>query len=764
MAVEIWLALACVLVAGMQIGFLFLEAGFVRSKNSINVSMKNLADFVVAVLAFHIVGAAIMFGPGFGLIGFDASLMGYSGSGSVTLFLLFQALFCGTAATIVSGAIAERLRFSAYVLLTLPLTALIYPIVGHWAWASLLPGGTGKGWLETLGFIDFAGSSVVHLAGGAAALAILLVVGARSGRFDNETGDELSDDVRTIHGHSPILAGAGALVLLVGWLGFNTGTLEPGSDQFARALSNTLLAGAAAACAATVVGFYKDGYYRADRMINGLLVGLVTVTASAPFAISLGAIGAAALAAGLAVFFTDWLERTHRVDDAVYAVSVHGFGGFFGTIAVPFIVPSEAMANGFFAQLGVQILGAVSIGGFTFLAMGTAAHFMHSRGKLRVSLDDEQRGLNLSEHRAMLGNAELSRTLQQINRGDADLDTRIDVDPFEEGGDIAAELNAFLDRVQATERVAADRLRAEQRELAHMAERERARADTTSELLTDFQREFAELVTQLNTQARDLSRGSEQLATNAQQSGELVGHASDQADAALSIAEQMAQGAQLLADTLELVGRRVEDANTAVGHADQASDRGAQIAGQLEVSANEIGKLVALIKAISDKTGLLALNARIEAANAGDAGKGFTVVSTEVAALSKQTEEASSEIATIVGSLSGLIGESIAQFRAIDASIETVGEMAAVAASSVEEQRATSTNLSDLIEGVRRKAIDSGSAVAQVSENFAQSGETIDRIDNSSGQLENLATRIEAEVEALRLKLSNGGAAQEPAE
>jgi len=168
-----WLAISATLVAGMQVGFLFLEAGFVRSKNSVNVALKNIADFALAVLAFCFVGAAIMFASNSsGVIGFDWSLVGYDDDGGIVLFLLFQAFFCGTAATIVSGAVAERTRFSAYIILTLPLTALLYPLVGHWVWASGLPGGEAQGWLEALGFIDFAGSTVVHATGGAAALAI----------------------------------------------------------------------------------------------------------------------------------------------------------------------------------------------------------------------------------------------------------------------------------------------------------------------------------------------------------------------------------------------------------------------------------------------------------------------------------------------------------------------------------------------------------------------------------------------------------------
>ncbi len=745
MLTQVWLGIACALVAGMQIGFLFLEAGFVRSKNSINVSMKNLADFAIAVLSFHVLGAAIMFGAGYGVAGFDTSLIAFSGSGEVTLFLLFQALFCGTAATIVSGAVAERLKFNSYLLLTLPLTLLIYPMVGHWAWAGALPGGSGQGWLEALGFFDFAGSSVVHVTGGAAALAILLVVGPRHGRFDQS-----EDQMRAIHGHSPILAGGGALILLVGWLGFNSGTLEPGSDAFAKALSNTLYAGSAGCLAAGFYAFTREGFYRADRMVNGMLVGLVAITASAPYAYSAGALGVGAFAGLGSVVFADWMEGRRRVDDAVYAVSVHGFGGVVGTLAVPFVVPAYSLSNPFLLQLGVQVMGVVAIATFTFVTMGYAAHLMHSRGALRVSLDDERRGLNLAEHNAMLGSAQLTKTLEQINSGASDLSTRIDVDPFEEGGDIAEALNAFLDRVEAAERLAAEQLREEQRETATLARRERERADESEAMLQQFQMEFASLVEQLKSQARELSDGSEALSHRSAQSGELVDEASHQAESTAAMADQMAQGASLLAQTLELVGQRVESAHQAAENADAASEKGSEIAGTLESSTREIGKLIALIEAISDKTKMLALNARIEAARAGEAGKGFAVVSTEVGDLARQTEDATRDIARIVGSLTQLIGSSIAQFRAIDTSMETVRDIAADAARAVADQRATSAELESLITGARERVLASGRAVARVSENFAEVTPTIDRIGASSNELETLAKRIDYEVESLR--------------
>lgn len=754
LGIQIWLGIAAILVVGMQIGFLFLEAGFVRSKNSINVSIKNVADFAIAVLAFHVIGAAIMFGEGIGVAGFDPGLMVYSGSADVTLYLLFQAMFCGTAATIVSGAVAERIRFNAYLLLTLPLTVLVYPVVGHWTWAGLLPGGSGQGWLEALGYIDFAGSSVVHLTGGAASLAVLLVIGARTGRFGSD-----DETLRAIHGHSPVLAGGGVLILLVCWLGFNTGTLEPGSLEFAKALSNTVFAGSAACMAAGLFAYRRDGYYRADRMINGMLVGLVAITASAPFAYGIGALAIGVVSGVGSVVFADWMENSRKIDDAVYAVSVHGLGGAMGTLAVPFIVPSATLTHPVLVQFGVQLLGVVCIGGLTFLVMTYAARVMHARGQLRVTIEEEDRGLNLTEHRAMLGNAELTRTLVEINAGVADLGTRIEIDPFEEGGEIAAALNAFLDRVEETERRAAEQLRAERGEIENLAERERQRANASEALLQEFQEQFGELVQQLKAQARDLSSGSKSLAERSAHSGQLVEQASEQAHSTVAMAEQMAQGAHLLARTLELVGQRVEGASAAAATADNACDKGSEIAGTLEASTREIGKLVALIQAISDKTKMLALNAKIEAARAGHAGRGFAVVSDEVSQLAQQSEQATREIGRIVGSLTQLIGNSIAQFRAIDTSMETVRAIADEAVRSLSDQRSTSSELDALIRSARDGAMASGNAVARVSENFAGVSPTIARIDESSAELEQLASRIDSEVLALRQRFASLGTA-----
>jgi len=758
MGQAIWLAIAATLVAGMQIGFLFLEAGFVRSKNSINVALKNIADFGLAVLAFCFFGAAIMFAQSSGVLGFDASLIGYSERGDIILFLVFQSLFCGTAATIVSGAIAERTRFSSYIILTLPLTALIYPVIGHWAWASGMPGGSGEGWLEAMGFIDFAGSTIVHLTGGVAALAILLVVGPRRDRFDDDEGS------KSIHGHSPVLAGAGALMLLVGWLGFNTGGLAPDQDEFARSFANTMFAGSAGCLSACIIGRAVEGYYRSDRMINGMLIGLVAITASAPYATAIGTLLLGASAGALSIFVANTLENRFRIDDAVYAVTVHGVGGAFGTLAVPFLLRAEFAELGLFDQLWVQIVGVATVSIVVFAPMYVASLTLHRRGRLRVSEEMELHGLNFSEHGALLGNVAMARTLEQINSGTADIRTRLQFDPFEEGSEVAQALNTFLDKVERTQRVASDRIERDRQRMSEMADRERARADRTDRVMRECQGQFGNLVDALKAQALDLASGSDRLASHSVESGGLVEHVREHASETVQVAEQMAQGAELLAQTLEEVAQKVAQASGASAQAETASRKGAEIAGTLEQSTREIGKLVALIQSISDQTTLVALNARIEAARAGEAGLGFSVVSEEIGTLARQAEGASNEISGIVSALTDLIGQSIAQFRAIDGNMATVREVSLNAERSALAQRDTSTGLTKLIEEARAQALENGAVVSQVSQSFGDTSTTIDHIRGSSGQIDKLASQIDHEVQNLRATLAGGAAETEPAE
>jgi len=578
-------------------------------------------------------------------------------------------------------------------------------------------------------------------------LAILLVIGPRKDRFGG------TQERSAVHGHSPVLAGGGALMLLVGWLGFNSGGLQPGTDEFSRALANTMFAGTAGCLAACVVGRRVEGYYRSDRMINGMLIGLVAITASAPFAKAGGALMLGLTSGALSIFVANWLERRHKIDDAVYAVTVHGLGGILGTLAVPFVLRSETLANSRLSQLGIQSVGVAAVVLFVFGVMYGLAQMMHSRGKLRVSAEMEVSGLNVSEHGALMGSAALVETLQKISEGKADISKRIDFDPFEDGSEVAEAVNVFLDRVETVERRARDQIELDQSRLSEMAARESKRADETEKVLRQFQSDFATLVVELKTQASDLAQGSSNLASRTDESGELVTHVHERANQAVSMSEQMSDGARLLAETLALVSEKVAKADEATGHAESASRQGAEIAATLEESTREIGKLVALIRAISDKTEVLALNARIEAARAGEAGRGFSVVSEEVGALAKQADDASAEIDGIVGSLVELIGSSIAQFRTIDSNMANVRALSESVERSAAEQHETSETLSSLIDGARQQALGNDEAVTQVSANFDETGVTIGMIGKSSKQLDNLAERIDREVSRLHRRI-----------
>ena len=274
-----WLLFSAFLVMTMQIGFCMLEAGTVRQKNSINVAFKNLMDFVIAALVFWGVGYGLMYGASVnGWFGADGFLVASRDTNAA--FLLFQLTFCGAAATIVGGALAERTRFLGYVVITVLIAGVIYPVVGHWVWGGALQGES-SGWLGKLGFIDFAGASVVHGTGGWMALAGALVVGPRLGRFAATGPDGADVDARPLNGSSYVLATVGVLVLWFGWFGFNGGSALGYDADIGAILINTTLSAAAGGITLVLLAFVRDAKPDIGACLNGTLAGLVAVTAGA---------------------------------------------------------------------------------------------------------------------------------------------------------------------------------------------------------------------------------------------------------------------------------------------------------------------------------------------------------------------------------------------------------------------------------------------------------------------------------------------------
>jgi len=392
----VWVLFAAFLVFFMQAGFGMVEAGFIRAKNTCNILAKNYLDYCVASLVFFLVGYGFMFGKGNGFIGLNSfGMTGAENPSGVPLlaFWLFQAAFCGAASSIVAGAMCERMKFSSYLIYTVIIATVVYPVVGHWVWNS-------QGWLAQLGFGDFAGSTVVHTTGGLASLAGTLVLGPRIGKF-NANGKP-----NAMPGHSIPLAALGVFLLWFGWFGFNAGsTLSVGNGQLISLIAvNTNLAAATGAITAMIAVWIRYGKPDLSMTMNGILAGLVAVTAPCAFISPLAAILIGAVGGVLVVFGVELLDRLH-IDDPVGAIPVHGMNGIWGTLAVGIfgqkslgLARDGLVHGGGFTQLGIQLLGSVATIIFVFFVMSVVFQAIKRTVGLRVSKDEERRGLDIGEH------------------------------------------------------------------------------------------------------------------------------------------------------------------------------------------------------------------------------------------------------------------------------------------------------------------------------------------------------------------------------
>ena len=438
----VWVIVSAGLVFLMQAGFMCLESGLTRAKNSINFAIKNITDFCLSVMLFWCFGFGIMFGVSDGGWIGTTDFLTPVGQGSTWLaaFFLFQAAFCGTATTIVSGAVAERMRFSGYVIVALVLSGLIYTLFGHWAWGGLFQGE--QGWLAAMGFVDFAGSTVVHSVGGWVALAIVLVIGPRRGRFD-ENGV-----AQKIPGHNLPMAILGTLLLWIGWFGFNGGSTLAMGTNVPQILANTVLSGAAGMLTGLVVSWGQEGRADVEAIMNGGLAGLVSITASchsvtATSAVTIGAVGAVIMM-GATV-----LLAKLKIDDVVGAIGVHAFAGVWGTLAIAIYGEAEALGTGLslLNQLKVQLFGIAVCFVWSFGTSFTLFYFVNKVFPLRVDDDDETMGLNVAEHGATTEFIDLFRAMdQQVQTGNLRL--RAPVEPFTEVGQIAERYNRVMEALE----------------------------------------------------------------------------------------------------------------------------------------------------------------------------------------------------------------------------------------------------------------------------------------------------------------------------
>ena len=399
----VWTITAACMVMFMQVGFASLESGFTRAKNAVNIIMKNLTDFAVGSVVFCVVGFGLMFGKSNGFCG--TTLFGLSGVGNdnwLFTFLLFQTVFAATAATIVSGAVAERVKFQSYLVYSVLITLFIYPVFGSWAWGGLLNGG---GWLEKLStgaFCDFAGSTVVHSIGGWLALAGAIVAGPRLGKYGPD------GKPRAIPGHNIPLAALGVFILWFGWFGFNAGSTTAGNASIGRIAAVTNLSAAAGAITAMITIWIASKKPDASMTLNGALAGLVAITAGCNTVTITGALLIGAAAGVIVVASAFLLDAVLKIDDPVGAVSVHAVCGAWGTIACGIFNAESALG---LAEKNTGLLYGGGTGQLISQLIGVGAAFVWAFGLglimfvlirktigLRVGAEEERRGLDIGEH------------------------------------------------------------------------------------------------------------------------------------------------------------------------------------------------------------------------------------------------------------------------------------------------------------------------------------------------------------------------------
>ncbi len=442
----LWVIDCAILVFIMQAGFMCMETGLSRYKNSINVALKNAADFGVSVVIFWIFGFGIMFGTSYnGFFGTDLFFFKTDKADYMTYFV-FQAMFVATAATIISGAVAERMKFNGYLIMTVLATGLIYPIVGHWAWSSSYLTGSIKsiGWLSELGFVDFAGSTIVHSVGGWIALAAVIILGPRIGKYSEANKGKFT-------GSSFPLAVLGTLILWFGWFGFNGGSNGAMDEAVPLILINTFLAAAFGLLTGLTISYFKykkpDPFY----IILGPLAGLVAITAGCNSMSSVISIFVGIIGAIIAIIVNETLNN-FEIDDVVGAVPVHLAAGIWGTLAVGFFSDLTILDTGLdrFSQIKIQLIGISSIGLFTFISSYAVLSLFNKFYPLRVSPVQEELGLNIAEHNAVSIEHDLISILDKQSES-GDLKIRGPQDPFTAGGVIGLYYNKLMSKLETSE-------------------------------------------------------------------------------------------------------------------------------------------------------------------------------------------------------------------------------------------------------------------------------------------------------------------------
>ncbi len=709
---QMWLLIATALVLLMQGGFLLLEAGMTRTKNYINVAVKNLADLGLALLLFWLFGYGLMFGTDrLGFAGFsDFGLDLTTADASTATFFLFQVVFAGTTVTIISGAIAERTAFGGYIGIVLAM-AFIYPIYGHWVWGD-------GGWLTSLGFTDFAGSTVVHSIGGWAALAAIIVIGPRRGRFN---ADGESNPIRP--SNLP-LAMTGVIVLWFGWIGFNGGSVLAFDSSVAGVVAVTMMGGASGLVASLLFTWWRSGYPVPTAPLNGALAGLVAVTAGAHVLSTATAVLVGAIGAVVALGVEHLLEK-NQLDDAVGAIPVHLGAGIWGTLAVGLFGRQDVLGTELsrIGQIGVQLLGIGAAAVWGFGACWLAFRIIDSVAPLRVPAEHEDDGLNVAEHKEPSALVDLLQHIHhQANTGA--ITEPIQAESFTEVGQIADQFNTLTTELKsmaalaediADGRLDVDVMPRSDQDVFGIAFRRMVRD------LRSTVRGIASTATELTNSAGSLGELADEVKVGVGVQHESVERSSVAFDEVGLLIDRLVGEADLLADStgraLSGLARRMDHNHGTPASTDPTGSPGpdAAMAGDTDIrqavlaiegSADEISSVVGAIQGIADTTNLLALNAHIESARAGKHGKAFVVVANEVRDLATETTRALSSIEELIADLQGKAAGAVGIVDSV------VGEVADLSGSFSQ----ITSGVNETAETLRAHAVEARDAIGSIGE------------------------------------------------
>jgi Amt family ammonium transporter len=639
----LWVIIASALVFFMQAGFLLLETGLVRSKNSINVAIKNLIDYVVGSFCFFVIGYGLMYGTSYkGFFGKNVFLLHGIETGQEFAFFLFQVTFMGTAATIVSGAVAERIKFNAYIICSAFVSLLIYPIFGHWTW--------GGGWLSQMGFIDFAGSTVVHSIGGWVSLAGVIVLGPRADRFD------INGRPMNLYGHNLPLAVLGAFILWFGWFGFNGGSTLSLSDSIPKIIVNTCLAACGGGVTAIIFSYVLKGIPHVEGTINGVLGGLVAITASCDAVSPEMALVIGGIAGVLVEIFTYLMHYVFRLDDVVGAFPVHGICGIWGTVSVGIFNQDPGLRSWHqiliqLTGIGVACLWAFSLGLILFIILKMTI-------QIRVSAEDEERGLNESEHGSKTVWIDLMAKMSYIEKS-KDLRGRIDIDRGTESGVVADLFNKLITSLSQIIGIVQDNSNRIQEESDQLDKS----SHSINSKVTDQMDHYRIILERIHRTEESLKSVID-----------LVHKQEKSHGSTLALTEDMNSGIVEVIQNVSSSNSVTNEIKFLAIEGEKTLKKTSLSMQEMNSSAKKVEEIVNVLQKISEQLSMLSINAAIESGRERETSSGFAVVAESIAKLSAKTGSNSKQAGIYLKEIWNTIHDSIHSIQETTISFQNIIE------------------------------------------------------------------------------------------